>query len=494
MPLRRRQRLHQRIGARPEAGYGARAGAHAAVLARHFTRGEDASRAVHYLRQAGDNAMARSAYREAVACYEQAVETVAHLPESLDTRAQAIALRLALRPALWTLGELGRLFVTLQEAESLAETLGDAHQHGWVAVYLLAHFAQVGNPDRALTAGQRALELASTLGDRGLTVVAQHYLGGVYRSLGDYRQAVACFQQNVACLSDARSQEYYGLPGLASVFARSHLCVALAECGTFAAGRAPATEAVQIAEEAQHPYSLVMAAWAVGMLALHQGDLPQALRLLEQALEFVQGADLPLLFPMVAAPLGAVYTLAGRSAEAVGLLEQAVAQANARQYLWDQARRMVWLGEAYLHAGRQAEAGTQAQQALAFAQAHQERGHAAYALWLLGEVAAQCASPDGTQASAYYQQALALADALGMRPLVAHCHRSLGLLYAATGPREQARAALSAAVDLYRAMDMTLWLPQAEAALRPLGDAPRRSLTALATGGPPRAAARAGYP
>jgi tetratricopeptide (TPR) repeat protein len=237
-----------------------------------------------------------------------------------------------------------------------------------------------------------------------------------------------------------------------------------------------------------------MAAWAVGMLALHQGDLPQALRLLEQALEFVQGADLPLLFPMVAAPLGAVYTLAGRSAEAVGLLEQAVAQANARQYLWDQARRMVWLGEAYLHAGRQAEAGTQAQQALAFAQAHQERGHAAYALWLLGEVAAQCASPDGTQASAYYQQALALADALGMRPLVAHCHRSLGLLYAATGPREQARAALSAAVDLYRAMDMTLWLPQAEAALRPLGDAPRRSLTALATGGPPRAAARAGYP
>jgi hypothetical protein len=64
---------------------------------------------------------------------------------------------------------------------------------------------------------------------------------------------------------------------------------------------------------------------------------------------------------------------------------------------------------------------------------------------------------------AYYQQALA--KALGMRPLQAHCHHGLGRLYHQTGRAEQARAALAAAIDLYRAMDMTLWLPQAEAAL-----------------------------
>ena len=52
-----------------------------------------------------------------------------------------------------------------------------------------------------------------------------------------------------------------------------------------------------------------------------------------------------------------------------------------------------------------------------------------------------------------------------MRPLVAHCHLGLGTLYAATGRAEQARAALTTAIDLYRAMDMTFWLPQAEAAL-----------------------------
>ena len=54
---------------------------------------------------------------------------------------------------------------------------------------------------------------------------------------------------------------------------------------------------------------------------------------------------------------------------------------------------------------------------------------------------------------------------LGMRPLQAHCHRALGTLYAKTGRQEQARAELSTAIEMYGAMDMTFWLPQAEAVL-----------------------------
>ncbi|HEY7493693.1 MAG TPA: hypothetical protein VIH59_21610 [Candidatus Tectomicrobia bacterium] len=56
-------------------------------------------------------------------------------------------------------------------------------------------------------------------------------------------------------------------------------------------------------------------------------------------------------------------------------------------------------------------------------------------------------------------------EALGMRPLQAHCHRGLGTLYATAGQREQARSALTTAINLYRALDMTFCLLQAEAAL-----------------------------
>jgi tetratricopeptide (TPR) repeat protein len=457
--------LHARIVETLEAGTRGQVGVEVEHLAHHALRGEVWDRAVAYCRQAGAQALARSANREAVTFFEQALGALQHLPESHDTRAQAIDLRLDLRNALWTLGDLERLFANLQEAAGLAEALGDPHRLGWVSVYLLAHFAQVCDPDRALMAGQRALAIAMALGDRGLTVAAQHYLGGVYRSLGDYRQAVESFHKNVACLQGALLQERFGLPGLAAVFARSHLVVALAECGAFAEGWAPAQEGEQLAAAADHPYSRVMASWAVGFRALRQGDLAQAIPVLERAFDLVQGAYLRLAVPWITATLGAAYALAGRSAEALPLLEQAVAQAVAMHYMWDHALRLVWLSEAYLLAGRLDEADTQAQRALEFSRAHQEGGHAAYALWLLGEVAAQRQPPEVAQATDHYQQALALAEALGMRPLVAHCHLGLGTLYRRLGRAQQARATLGRGMALYRAMEMTFWLHQAEAAL-----------------------------
>jgi tetratricopeptide (TPR) repeat protein len=94
-----------------------------------------------------------------------------------------------------------------------------------------------------------------------------------------------------------------------------------------------------------------------------------------------------------------------------------------------------------------------------------ERGHEAYALRLLGELHAHRDPPELEAAATHYRQALTLAEELGMRPLQAHCHLGLGTLYTRTGQREQARAELSMAIGLYRAMDMHFWLPQAEAAL-----------------------------
>src|SRR5262249_6401386 len=124
-----------------------------------------------------------------------------------------------------------------------------------------------------------------------------------------------------------------------------------------------------------------------------------------------------------------------------------------------------YVSEAYLLAGRLEEAVPRAGCALDLSRAQKEQGHEAWALRLLGEIAARREPPERALADAYYRQALALADELGMRPLQAHCHRGLGTLYAKTGDREQARAALTTALALYRAMEMTFWLPQTEAAL-----------------------------
>jgi tetratricopeptide (TPR) repeat protein len=116
-------------------------------------------------------------------------------------------------------------------------------------------------------------------------------------------------------------------------------------------------------------------------------------------------------------------------------------------------------------AGHSEEAWQHAHQALDLARQFKERGNEALALHQIGVVQAHAEPPDAAPAETHYQQALTLAEELGMRPLQAHCHLGLGTLYATTGQREQARAELSTAIALYHAMDMTFWLPQAEAAL-----------------------------
>jgi tetratricopeptide (TPR) repeat protein len=186
--------------------------------------------------------------------------------------------------------------------------------------------------------------------------------------------------------------------------------------------------------------------------------------LLEQSLHDCQRWQNLDWLPECAASLGLAYALAGRLTEALPLLEQAVAQETAM----GGGHVSIWLpalSQAYLLAGRREEAQAHAERALALARTRQERGFQAWALQSLGAIAMQGTTPEVAPAESSYRQALALAEELGMRPLVAHCHRSLGTLYAATGQREQAHAELATAIEFYRAMDMAFWLPETEAAL-----------------------------
>jgi tetratricopeptide (TPR) repeat protein len=178
-----------------------------------------------------------------------------------------------------------------------------------------------------------------------------------------------------------------------------------------------------------------------------------------------QDTDLSTFFPWMAAALGAAYTMAGRVANAIPLLKQAVEQTTATDMSGLHVRCHLPLSEAQMLTGRLEEAHTLAEHALMLAREHQERGHQAYALRLLGDIAARHEPLEHKQAEARYRQALALADELGMRPLLAHCHLGLGTLYDRRGQQQQAQAELTTAITLYRTMDMTFWLPQAEAAL-----------------------------
>jgi class 3 adenylate cyclase/tetratricopeptide (TPR) repeat protein len=453
-----RRGLHTRIVAALERLYADRLDEQVELLAHHALRGAVWDKALRYSRQAGTKASARSAYREAVVCLEQALAALSHLTESRATLEQALDLRFDLRNAFLPLGEHGRIFDRLREAERLAQVLDDRQRLGRVAVYMTEYFRMMSDLDQAIESGQRALALATGLGDVGLQVMANFYVGSVYYDLGDYRRAMDCLGWNMASLEGDLIRERFGMTGLPAVLSRVYLSWSLAELGVFTEGVAKGEEGVRIAEAADHPFSLIWAYVGIGHLYLRKGDLPRGIPVLERGFGLCQDWHIPTLFPTVASTLGVAYALSGRVTEALPLLEQAVSQ----------GRRGHWfarLSEAYLLAGRTEDALERAQCALDLARDYKQRGYQAYALRLLGDIAAQGEPLQAEQAGYYYCQALSLADELGMRPLQAHCHQGLGTLYGKLGRPEQARTELSTAIDLYRAMDMTFWLPQAEATL-----------------------------
>jgi tetratricopeptide (TPR) repeat protein len=463
--LHRRKALHRAVGEAIEELYQDRLEEHYAELAYHFTHGEVWDKALGYCRQTGEKAVARSAYREAVVYCDQALAALEHLPECHETLAQAVDLRLDLRNALLPLDAHARIFEHLRTAELLAERLGDSQRLGRIVSSLCFSFTVMGEHDRAIAAGQRALTLATTSGAFDVQVNAQNNLSVAYLAAGDYRQVLDVAPQMIAVLTEDRLAERFGLPICPGLIGRGYVAMCLAELGDFAEGAGRGEEAVRLAEAVAQPNSLVVVQWSVGLCYRRQGVLQQAILLLERSLALAQHADLPLQFPQSASFLSAAYALAGRVAEALPLLDQMRERLATDQRMLLHALALTELSEACLLVGRVEEANALAGRLLELSRTHTGRGYQAHAYRLLGDGAMRRERPDIDQATAHYRQALTLAEELGMRPLQAHCHRGLGTLYAMTDQQAQARTALSTAIEMYRAMDMTFWLPQTEAGL-----------------------------
>jgi tetratricopeptide (TPR) repeat protein len=307
--------------------------------------------------------------------------------------------------------------------------------------------------------------LATTLGDVGLQARAHRNLGQVYYDTGDYARAVESLGRNVATLQGTLVAERFGTPGSVAATSRAYLSRCYAERGAFTQGLAMAAEGLRVAESVNDPFSLIVTCQGVGMVHLRQGVVQRAIPVLERAVGLCQDWHILLFVPELTAALGLAYTLEGRVTAGLALVEHGVEHDVASGRPRRLAPAIACLSEAYWLAGRLEEARQRAVQALDLARQYTQRGRQAWALWLLGESTARQASPAVEPAAGHYRQALALAEELGMRPLQAHCHRGLGTLYAQTGQRQQAHAALATAVDLYRDMAMTFWLPQTEEAL-----------------------------
>jgi class 3 adenylate cyclase/tetratricopeptide (TPR) repeat protein len=423
-------------------------------LAHHAVRAEAWPSAVAYLRRAASLAVARSADADAVRHLETALDALRHLPEAPATLTQAVDVRVELRNALLPSGETERIFRSLVEAEAIARRLGDRHRLGWISGYLTPYLWGTGQYEHALRAAREALATAHALGDAALEVVANRYLGHVHYSQGDYLAAVRLLRRSVDSLNDDILRRHFSLPFMTSVATASWLVIALAELGEFTEAVDRSLRNVDAAERAGHVYSVAAACCGLTLTYLRQGDVERALPTAERALDLSRRRDFSGLVGWASAMLGYAYALAGKNTEAVALLEEGADLAQKAQVVVAAALVAAALGEAYLLAGRRVEASATATRALDIARTRGERGYEGWALRLLGEIAV--GTPDLAVAEAHFRAAAALADALGMRPLRAHCHLGLGKVHALAGRPAEAASEQAAAAASFAAMGVVI--------------------------------------
>ena len=462
-----RRALHARIVSAVEQLHAGRLEEHVERLAHHAWWAESWQTASSYASDAGAKAHRRGAARESVALFERGLEALNHLPESRDVLEQGIDLRIGLRGALRTLGAYERSHDYLQQAQVLAARLGDARRSALISAFLSDHFRVIGDPARAIELGEAARATADTLADADLFMLAAVGTGPALFARGHYRRACEVIREAIAPGAHRPTGARIGVveSRRQTVVAMLHrfLVRSLAELGDFSEATSRAEERVRLVEGSDLPNQIVLACDGLGYARLRAGEPTQAIPPLERALSLCRQWSLETLLPAAAELLGSAYTSAGRVDEGAMLLLDAVERGAAQGLMTTHSRRVAALSEAYLVADRRDEAARLAEQALHLARVHDERGHEAWVLKLLGDIAVAGDSSDGTRAEKGYVEALALADRLAMRPLVAHCHMGLATLFRRMQDHARAQDHLTSATTMYREMALHSWLEKTEA-------------------------------
>ena len=347
----RRRALHARIVAAMEALAGDRVADEAAVLARHARLGEVWQAALRHARAAGSHAASHSANREAVRFYEEALEALGHLPGETEALSLGVDLRFALREPLFRLGRIEALRTRLDEAQALAETLGDPARLGQLYIFQSHHAWLAGDYPATIAAAERATALAEARNDAALKLRAVFE-----RALGEFGQgalvaSAAAMAQVAAHAEDPDLSGRFGLDAPLAVVALGYQTRALTDLGQFDAADAIAKACNARATQVSRPFTFIFAALAEGYLSLCRGAAAEAVQRLADTVTLCDRAEADLMRPVAQSFLGAAEVASGRIAEGLNWLELAVDSAAGMGLLFQQPLRLVLLSEGTLGCG-----------------------------------------------------------------------------------------------------------------------------------------------
>jgi class 3 adenylate cyclase/predicted ATPase len=459
LTARRRQQLHQQIGEREEQGYGERAKEIAAGLALHFERGHDYRKAIQYLQQASENALRRSAYREALSLLTKGLNLLKTDPQAPERLQHELALQIHLGLVLTGLkgqaaSEAG---VAFRRARELGQHLGDFPQLFTALGGLRRFYSGQGELPTTRDLAQQMLAVAQRVRDPALLVEAHHALGNTLYWLGEFVAARAQLEQGIAVHDPQQHQSLTFLHSVdPGVQCRNYAVHVLWLLGYPDQALQRSQEALTLARELAHPHNLAFALMFAAMFHQFRRDRYAAQERTKAFLALATEQGFGQLLAHGTILWGWTLAEQGQVEEGIAQIHQGLAAWRAMGMQLRLPRFLAMLAEAYGKAGRAEEGLSVLAEALAVMDKIGEREYEAELYRLKGQLTLQSkvSSPkpvlslvEGPQvereAEECFQKAIEIARKQQAKSLELRTVISLSRLWQRQGKNDEARQVLA---------------------------------------------------
>jgi tetratricopeptide (TPR) repeat protein len=382
-------------------------------------------KASQYLAEALQQAVDRSAHREAIGLYERALKALQRLPSDRSAKVAIDVRHVAILPLL-ALGEMDRMVETMRQADELARIHGDKRQQVWAASQLSFALWLIGEHQTRLQSAEESVRLTNDLDDFALDLFARFMQALLLHVTGAVRDAAEIYTAIVTSLTGERELNRFGWPGIASIMTLGFLTWSLVMLGEFERARQAASRAMALVDrirdhESVVAYSKAYAYWGFGLYQSATGQVQAAIDSFEAASLIVRQTDTFIII----SPhwLAGAYSQGGRASDAMTLLldaEDDMARSSSGLFPF-RVHHYMALAETHLALGAVAEARSAIGRAQEIAEHTGEIAHLAQVFRLRGNIEAADRASDLGAARGFYERAIELARPRGLRPLVAQC-------------------------------------------------------------------------
>lgn len=424
------------------------------VLATHLERAGRDAEAAAFWRKAGKIALQKSAYREAIGAFNNALRLAPQgggdTPDRIDTN-RAIA------TAYFAVADTQSVRRHLDQAIKEAATTDNRVLVAEIAIqqcHVLNIFG--GRISDAREAGKPALAIATELNDDQLAYGARFALGQSCWAAGNYREGIEILTLNLPeNLTNPEQIRDFATAGSLMIDSLATLGTCQGQLGKFDQAFATFQHANDILAQIQATAfdHMVMGSHPPRALLL-RGDWEPAIPMLEKNRKLVIESGMRFSLPWQTGFLGHAKVMAGRIEEGVALLEETLKDCAA---IYFSSILRIFLAEALLAHGRLSAALEAAQENLRLCRNLGYRAHEAETLRVVGAILLHS---DLGKAEESARQAVQLSGVLGLQPEQAHGFRVLGEIQKRAGD-PAAKESIARAAELYRELRMTHWLNQA---------------------------------